>query len=95
MNKCISFAERLYDRIAHLAQIVAHCALLPSSRASEQVGPVFCVNLAGLKTTIVSSRSAMKAVANAPESQLSARQAVGLDTRALSSFVFTCLFYMS
>jgi hypothetical protein len=43
---------------------------------------VFCVDLAGLRTTIVASRDAMKVVANAPEAQLSAREAVRLTSLA-------------
>ena len=45
-------------------------------RARAEVGPIFTLDLAGLRTTIVSDAPSMRAVATAPERVLSAREAV-------------------
>ena len=45
-------------------------------RARAEVGPIFTLDLAGLRTTVVSDAPSMRAVATAPERVLSAREAV-------------------
>ena len=44
--------------------------------AARKYGSVFRINLAGMETTVVTSRNTMKQFAQAPESVLSAREAV-------------------
>jgi hypothetical protein len=44
--------------------------------AAKRYGSIFRINLAGLETTIVTSKSGMRQMAMAPESVLSSRQAV-------------------